>query len=1204
MKCPKCQFDNPEGFKFCGKCGHNLVLPSKEFHKGVPFEEKLKNIQRYLPDGLAEKILSQRDRIEGEHKQVTVMFCDMEGFTPLTEELGSEKVYNILDQVFEILIQKVHDYDGTVNEMTGDGIMALFGAPIALEDSPQRAIRSALAIHREIAKFNDRLKHDREGIPSLKMRIGIHTGPVVVGTIGNDLRVEFTAVGDTVNLASRMEGLAEPGATYVTDDTYKLTRDLFHFKALGEKEVKGKKQPVAVYKLLSDIQDVYRPRLGSERMIYSEMVGRDGEIDRLELQVMKLINGQGSVVNIIGEAGIGKSRLVAELKKREVMNRVTLFEGRAISMGRNLSFHPIIDMLKQWAQIKIGDGEAASFGKLETAVRGLFPEEVGEVLPFVATLMGMKLSGRYAERIKGIEGEALEKLILKTMRDILIKASETTPLVIVAEDLHWADSSTIELMESLIHLVENQRLLFINVFRSGYRQTSDRIVQTIKEKLQVYNVGIVLQPLDDRMSEALINNMLKVRSLPHGVRDQILKRACGNPFYIEEVVRSLIDEKVVMIKNGEFEVTDKIESVVIPRTISDVLMARIDRLEEKTRNLVKVASVIGRNFFYRVLTEVAKAIEDIDSRLSYLKEIQLIKEQVRMEEIEYLFKHVLAQEAAYESILHEKRKELHLKVADAIEKVFREKLPEFYGMLAYHYSRGDNLEKAEEYLIKAGAEALRSSASAEALNYYQQGLKLYLKKYGKAADPEKLASFEKNIALAFFHKGQYENAVSYFDSVLERWGIDIPKKPIVLRCRIVCDLLSVIANLYLPFGKSKKIPSQRDNEIFDLSYKKAITLVHLDPQECFSEFINTFKRINKFDITKIENGFGMWISASGLFSWTGISFRLSKKILDYAKTIINKNEIRQIFFCNLFELLYDCFTGNWPGVKEYDDDLVALNLRVGEYWHVSTYIVFYGYLAIERGAFSEAEAIIDKLSEIWETYGNENGIEYWYSLKIVLLILLRKFHDALKEADTGIAFQRQTGRELVVIYYIGYKAVIQIQLEDISGAKESLLQAKKLVSKIGFVPPIYISGYLKAQFLFDLHLLEQAIRSNDKKEKSEYIQAAKKSGKRALKNSAKYALDRTEILRMMGLYWWFIGGQTRAIRFWNHSIKVAERFGANVQLAKTYMEIGQRLSEKTSRFRKLNSISAEEYLEKAKSLFEKFGLESEFEKLDKLKTSR
>ena len=557
------------------ECGYGLTPASNTASQVLSADEKLLKLQRYLPKDLTEKILNQKDKIEGERKQVTIMFCDMKGYTPLTEQLGPEATFSLIDQVYEILIHKVYEYQGTVNELRGDGILALFGAPIALEDAPQRAILSSLDIHREISQFNDQKKE----MTPIKMRIGIHTGPVVVGTLGNDLRVEFKAVGDTVNLASRMEGLAEPGTTYITNQTYQLTRDLFHFESLGEKQVKGKEEAIPVYKVLSDKEDVYRPRLGSERRIYSEMVGRDEELDRLELQVMKAINGEGSVVNIIGEAGIGKSRLVSELKKREVIKIVNLLEGRAISIGRNLSFHPIIDLLKQWARIRKDDVEAAAFNKLEAAVRSQYPEEASEILPFVATLMGMKLSGRYAERVKGIEGEALEKLILKNVRELLIKATEVTPQVIVAEDLHWADTSSIELMESMFRLAETHRVIFINVFRPDHKETGDRIVETVKKRLPVYYVEIALTPLDELMSEVLINNMLNISGLHHAVVRQIVHRSGGNPFFIEEVVRSFIDEGAVVLKDGTFEVTEKINRITIPHTINDLLMARIDRLE-------------------------------------------------------------------------------------------------------------------------------------------------------------------------------------------------------------------------------------------------------------------------------------------------------------------------------------------------------------------------------------------------------------------------------------------------------------------------------------------------------------------------------------------------------------------------------------------------------------------------------------------------
>jgi class 3 adenylate cyclase len=282
-------------------------------------------IQRYLPKGLTEKILAQKDKIEGERKQVTVMFCDMEGFTPLVEKLGPEEAYGIMDQVYEILIHKVHDYGGTVNEMTGDGIMALFGAPIALEDVPQRAIRSAIAIHREMARFSDKARQEKEKVPSLKMRIGVHTGPVVVGTLGNNLRVEFKAVGDTVNLASRMEGLAEPGTTYVTEETFKLTEE-----------------PVRIYRVIAPSTRRTRFDVSAERGL-TPFVGRQRELDLLLDAFERAKAGRGQAISIMSEAGAGKSRLLYEFRKAVANEDVTFLEGKCLSYSRGVAYHPVIE---------------------------------------------------------------------------------------------------------------------------------------------------------------------------------------------------------------------------------------------------------------------------------------------------------------------------------------------------------------------------------------------------------------------------------------------------------------------------------------------------------------------------------------------------------------------------------------------------------------------------------------------------------------------------------------------------------------------------------------------------------------------------------------------------------------------------------------------------------------------------------------------
>ena len=1198
--CPKCKFSNPPDFIYCGKCGNNLTLPVGLTAQELSFHEKLAKIQRYLPKDLAQKILAQKGKIEGERKQVTVLFCDMAGFTSLTEKVGSEQMYSIMDKVYEILIHQVHDYEGTVNELTGDGIMALFGAPIALEDGPQRAIRSALAIHQEINKFSNQPSWKKERSP-IQMRIGINTGQVIVGTLGNDLRVEFKAVGETVNLASRMEGLAEPGTTYVTEETYRLARDLFHFQPLGKKRVKGKEEPISAYKVLSAREAVYRPRVGSERQIYSKMVGRDSELNRLELQVLQAINGQGSVVNIIGEAGIGKSRLVAELKKREVVEKVFLLEGRAISMGRNLSYYPIIDCLKQWAGIRTDDRDAAALAKLEAAVASLFPEDAGEVVPFVATLMGMILWGRYAERVKGIEGAALEKVIQKNVQQLLLRATERTPLVIVTEDLQWADMSSIGLMESLFLLAENHGILFINVFRPGYKETGERIAGYLKERLPGCYVEIVLKPLDERMSETLISNMLNIGGLRHAVVQQIIERAGGNPFFIEEVVRSFIDEGVIFVKDGAFQVSEKIGTITIPNSIHDVLMARIDRLEEKTRNLVKVASVIGRNFFRRILSEVASEVEDIDGRLSLLMDIQLIRERRRMGEVEYLFNHALAQETAYESILPLKRKELHFNVARSIEMIFGERLHEFYGMLAYHYGRAESLEKTEECLIKAGEEALKSSASDEALQYYQEGLSVYQRLQGDRVDPEKVALLEKNIGLALFNRGHYAEAVEHFDKALNYYWGKLPKNALSRSLKFVSSFMTLILALYFPSRWFKKLPSQQDIEAVDLFYKKAEALVLINPKRFFIETVFSCGTIVHFDLTKFRFGIATLVGASGILSFTGLSQRLAKRILDYAKPKLVSDDAKQWILYDMHDTVHHFLKGHWNQITQCNEDLVKRNLRIGEMWYISQHYYWHGLPNIYQGHFDAARLIVTELGEIAEAYDNDIYRMLKYLLNIQLHIECRQLKQATDEVNREIDLVQRNGWGLSVLnmHSLSLKASVHLLMKETEEARASLDKADQIRSEVKAVP-LQLSFFYRSQFEYYLRRLEDSLRNGPTEESSKHRRNAFKSGKMLIKTCRKAALFRTEACKLMGIYKWLIRDQKGAFKWWHKAISEGERLGARPQIARIYAEMGMRLSAIGGESSEPDGSRAKEFTQKAKTMFRDSGLHHDLEDLNSI----
>jgi len=1120
----------------------------------------------------------------------------MESFTPMVEKLGPENAYSMMDEIYEILIHQVHEFEGTVNEMTGDGIMAIFGAPIALEDAPSRALRSALSIHEKISEFNSQ---ENISFP-VKMRIGINTGPVIVGTLGNDLRVEFKAVGDTVNLASRMEGLAEPGTTYLTKSTYHLTEGLFEFESLGNKDVKGKSKSIPVYKLKSSKKDIYRPRIGFERMIYSEMVGRDSEIAKIELQIMKAINGEGSVVNIIGEAGIGKSRLISELKDKDVVKKITILEGRSISIGRNLSYYPIANLLKHWAQIEEDDGETKALNKLENSLRKVCGEKYQEILPFVAIPMGIRLSGRYAETVKEITGEAFQKNILKNMKEFLENATKLTPLVIVMEDLHWADTTSIELLESLFRMSQTLKIVFINVFRPGYKETGDRIIESLKRRSSTYSLNIKLSPLDEKNSNILINNMLNIKGFHRKTKDIIIQRSDGNPFYIEEVVRSFIDQGALVKRGRAFETTDKINSIAVPLTINDVLMSRIDQLEEKTRDLMKVASVIGRNFFRRILLEVAETVqEDIDDKIDHLKTIQFIREQKRMDEIEYLFKHALAQEATYESILLKKRKNIHIKVAQSIESIFKERIHEFYGMLAFHYSNAGVEEKSEEYLIKAGEEALKSSASSEALNYYKDALKLYLKNYGDTADHRKVAMLEKNIAIAYFNRGQYFESSEYLTKVLAYFGVKEYRNTPLGKFILFLKLIYFVQGIYTPFFRWKKKPSQDDNEINELMFMKAQSLSTTNSKKYFFEMFNYSNRIIRLDITKLEKGDLILGAYGNVLSYGGISFGLAKRILILAKNKIDKKSPHNILIFEFALLVFGYLSGENEFIKDYNSDLLNQNSKNIDVVFVA-YISFHLRIKLELGLNDEVKKITNKLHEISNLYENELGFICIYFYTTLSLIKWRKFDQALMILEKGINYiENATFNRYMFIMY-SMKAEIQISINDIEEAEKSLNYANELKSKLSS-PPDLSRHYLRSDFLLYLYQLEESIKKGSVVEVAKIKNKCVKIGKKAINNSSKVAFEQTEIYRLMGKFYQLIGKPKKAIKWFRKSIEVGERLNARLELSRTYFEVGKQLLESEFKYSPKNKMNAKDYFEKAEIMFKEMDLQWDLEQLERVR---
>jgi class 3 adenylate cyclase/tetratricopeptide (TPR) repeat protein len=778
MICPKCQFNNPAGAKFCNECGGRLELICPSCTKVNPPESKFCNecghplsapatapqvpppidpvvkLKRYLPRGLAEKILAQRDRIEGERRQVTVLFSDLVGYTPLTEKLGPEEAYVLMDRVFEILIHKVHDFEGTVNEMTGDGVMGLFGAPIALEDAPQRAIRSALAIHWEMARLNEQLQKEGKAIPPLRMRVGINTGPVVVGTLGNDLRVDFTVVGDTVNLASRMEGLAEPGTTYVTAETFKLTEGIFRFEGLGKKEIKGKAEPVEVYRVIAPSSRRTRFDVSAEQGL-TPFMGRQRELELLLDVYARAKSGRGQAISIVADAGMGKSRLLYEFRKAIANEEVTFLEGKCLSYSQGVAYHSVIDLLKGNFDIRESDGDPEIRDKVKKNLKLLQIDET-TTLPYFLELLSVKDSG--IDRIP-ISPEGKRDQTLQALTRIVLKGAEIQPLILAVEDLHWIDRSSEDVLKELLEHIAGAKVLLIFTYRTEYVHTWGA---------RSFHSQVTLNRLSNRETLAMVSYLLAAESVAENLQDLILEKTEGIPFFIEEFLKSLKDLQVIIRQDMVYALIKDPKDVTIPSTIQDVIMARVDALPEGAKEVLQTGSVIEREFPHELIQKVTKLPEqDLLTRLSALKDAELLYERGVYPNSTYIFKHALTREVVYDSILTRRRKELHAAVAEAMEQTYQPNLAEHLGTLCDHFMAGENYEKGEIYAKLAARKALKAGSFPDAIEHTKKRIvcleKLPLTDEGQ----KKMIDARTALALYFLQSNRFLEAKEAMDPIID-----------------------------------------------------------------------------------------------------------------------------------------------------------------------------------------------------------------------------------------------------------------------------------------------------------------------------------------------------------------------------------------------------------------------------------------------------
>jgi class 3 adenylate cyclase len=785
MICPNCQAANPENARFCMNCGFALaaaatcpncgagVLPGARFCHNCGYAlfqaagpSLQGRLQKFIPRELLAKLQAARSgrSMEGERRIVTMLFCDVKGSTAMAEVLDPEEWAEIMNDVFEYLIPPVFRYEGTIPRLMGDAILAFFGAPIAHEDDPERAVRAGLEIVEGIEEYRKRIQEER-GL-DFGVRVGINTGLVVVGEVGTDLRLEYTAMGDAINLAARMEQTARPGTVQITENTYRLVAPLFEVEPLGGIEVKGKSEPVEAFRVLGLKADP--GRLYGTGRFDSPLVGREKEMAALRRKLEELRQGQGGIVCLIGEAGLGKSRLIHELG-REWQASFPSGGWEVISSASFAASRPY-GQFRQHLLEHMGIRETDSPELVREKIHRMYADDLSKLREQAVYLYGLLLGIQLPpdEKRDGgsdvpLEAAAFKQQLFDLVLGFMRISLGRGPAVQVFDDMQWADPASAELMIHLLQLVQETPVLFLFAFRPEAGTPVWSVKQTVESSYRERSTEIVLGPLPPQGSQALIEHLLAGAEGHKDLVEQILQKAEGNPLFLEEVVRGLLDRGDLVKGPAGLEWKEDRQTVeiAIPDSVQAILIARLDLLEEDARRTLQLASVIGRSFYYEVLKRIVEAAIQLDQELEQLQAVDLIHEAARWPDLEFQFRHALTQEAAYRSILVRRRREYHRRVAEALEIVFSERLEDQAGLLAHHFdAAGDN--RARKYYRLAGKKAAQIYTNDEALAYYSRALEIA----GDQTTDETISILGARGEI-YFSSGHFDLASADFEAALD-----------------------------------------------------------------------------------------------------------------------------------------------------------------------------------------------------------------------------------------------------------------------------------------------------------------------------------------------------------------------------------------------------------------------------------------------------
>ncbi len=1095
------------------------------------------------------QISSPRDR-----RNVTILFADITESTALIQHLDAESAQQLFAPAIKIFITEIERLSGRISSVLGDGVMGMFGVPHTLEDHAIRACHAALAIQEGIAYYANEIRQ-KLGHEFL-VRIGLNSGTVVLSVSGEGDHESYFANGSPVHLAARIESETPDGGIGVSSHTHELIGSVFECQKLGSFRLKGFSEPEVIYRLLRTRGQRGKglPQHVSTAAI--PMIGREAQRSRMHEMVAGLSRGRGCLVLVSGEAGTGKTRFLHECRNGLGADLLWL-KGQSSSYDQRVSYWPFIEILTAWLGLSEQAGEDRNWTLLVERLQELFDIEADEVIPYIATLMGMKVRDPYAVRVKYLDMEVLSRQILWAMRRLFEGMATRQPVALVVDDFHWADDSSVELVEHLLELCMEARILICLSSRSEESQAV-KVLQTARAITGLDVAEIELPPLPVEQSIDLLERLIGKDAQTRYLRDQILYKAGGNPFFIEEVVRTLKGSGVLVRHprhSGVWAVTAK--EVSVPDTIHDVVMARVDRLDARLRQLLSTASVIGRNFLYTVLRSVAEQIEAVDGTLDELKRRQFIEEAAALPELIYKFRHALMQEAIYESMLLDQRSKLHERVADCLLEIFSGRTQGVASVLAFHYARAQQPDKALRYLLEAADQSVKNAADAEALKYYEDALNTYGKGTTAPWDAWQRATIERRLAEIHQHRGNLDVAEAHFARALDACDDALPRTRFGLLAGLLQQTLLQIWHRLrgTQISTAETQVDRRDEARLRIYESFSWLMLSLDQEKMAYALLKILNlsedRHWAEGMAKATAGVG---AALDILNLHALARTYHTRALEWAE--VSGNPAAKGLVANLFGL-HEAHTGRWNQALESFDSAHKLADVTGDMMTWVTSSVYKAILFTERGAFAEALGLGADMVKRGREAAFDMSLRAGLVVQGAVMWRLGEFDQARPQLTNALERGVAAGDNIQLTHAWGELALCLYEAGNIEAAAEQLALAELLARQRK------VRTFTLAPILIGLAQVEVARLESSSPRRNSRI--ALRRCREAVSIGRRFYFGLPRALRVMGTFYWLNRRPHRAQRWWQESVAVAAKIGAQYEIGLTRREIGNRqgLAEET-----------------------------------------